>query len=240
MYLFMSMKKVFPVVILSLLAMAVPHITYTTSCPVAIEKAYKIAQHPAVYYVDADCKKRPFKNAFIFSTYFTSSKEVNVVAIETLALVPPHELGFMPLGPKYDPKYGAVVKTVNDNKVYFLLNGKKFWITSESVFLSLGYKWNWVEDIDQRLLDKYSVGGEISDITRHLDGTIIQYAGSPDVFVLENGKKRHIMNEVEFNRLGYRWDRIVQIPLLEIYMNAEENEVIPDLNDDRRIIIRAK
>lgn len=226
----------------SLFAVAMPHPSAAVACPVAIEMAYKTAKSPAVYYVDADCKKRPFKNAFIFSTYFSSSKDVNVVSEEILALVPPHQLGFMPLGPKYDPKYGAVVKTVSDNKVYFLLNGKKYWITSESVFLSLGYKWNWVEDIDQRLLDKYVVGGEILNTQTHLDGTIIKYAGSSEVYVLENGKKRHIANEAEFNRLGYRWDRIVEVPISEVYVNAEDNSAVPNGNieDNRRIIIRGK
>lgn len=235
------MKKSHLIGVFSLLALGLPQSSHAAVCPVPGEMAYKTAKSSAVYYVDADCKKRPFKNAFIFETYFSSSKDIKVIPEETLMLVPPHELGFMPLGPKYDPKYGAVVKTVNDNKVYFLLNGKKYWITSESVFLSLGYKWNWVEDIDQRLLDKYIVGGEINDVSRHLDGTIIKYAGSADVFVLENGKKKHIPNEAEFNRLGYRWDRIVEVPANEIYANVEDAvQPVPPVDEERRIIIRGK
>lgn len=206
------------------------------TCPVETEKAYKMQQSSAVYYVDGECKKRPFKNRHIFSTYFDSTKDILAVSADVLALVPAHELGFMPLGPKYNPKYGAVVKTVTDSKVYFLLNEKKYWITSESIFLALQYKWSWVEDIDQRLLDKYGVGGEIMDVSRHLDGTIIKYAGSPDVFVIQNGKKKHIVSEQEFNNLGYRWDRIVELQSSEVYGNVEDIQP----NDDRKIIIRAK
>lgn len=223
------------------LALFFPHSASATTCPLQVESAYKVKQNPAVYYVDADCKKRPFKNRHIFSTYFDSTSDIKMTDESLLQLVPNHKLGFMPLGPKYDPKYGAVVKTVNDSKVYFLLNGKKFWITSESVFLSLGYKWNWVEDVDQKLLDKYPLGSEIMSVSTHLDGTILKYPGSSDVYVLENGKKKHIANEQEFNARGYRWDRIVEVPVSEVYANVEDAvQPVPPVDEDRRIIIRGK
>lgn len=192
-------------------------------CPLSVDQAYRTQNSSAVYYVDLDCKKRPFKNATIFFTYFDSWADVKITGSKFLAAVPNHELGFMPLGPKYDPKYGALVKTVNDARVYFLLNGKKYWVTSEDVFNQLHYKWDWIEDIDQRLLDKYSSGGEIKNTLRHLDGTIVRYAGSSKVYVLVNGKKRHIPNEASFNALGYRWDRIVTLSDSETYLNEEES-----------------
>jgi len=194
----------------------------SAGCALQRDTAYKTANSSAVYYVDLDCKKRPFKNSFIFFTYFDSWSQVKVTTLANLSRVPNHELGFMPFGPKYDPKYGALVKTVTDPKVYFLLNGKKYWVTSESVFLALGYKWNWVEDIDPRLLDKYPNGGEITNTKKHLDGTIVKYADSSEVYLLDGGKKRHIADEETFNSLGYRWDRIVTLPDSETYSTGEE------------------
>ena len=188
-----------------------------SACPLATDQAYRTRNSSAVYYVDLDCKKRPFKNATIFFTYFDSWSDVKLTGSKFLGQIPNHELGFMPLGPKYDPKYGALVKTVNDARVYFLLNGKKYWVMSEEIFNNLNYKWTWIEDIDQRLLDKYPSGGEMKSALHHLDGTIVKYAGSPRVYVLTNGKKKHIPNEASFNALGYRWDRIVVIPDSESY-----------------------
>lgn len=197
-------------------------------CTLPVDHAYRAANSSAVYYVDLDCKKRPFKNAALFFTYFDSWSDVKMTGSKFLAAVPNHELGFMPLGPKYDPKYGALVKTVNDARVYFLLNGKKYWINSETVFNKLHYKWNWIEDIDERLLDKYPSGGEIKNTLRHLDGTIVKYVGSSKVYVLVNGKKRHIPNEASFNALGYRWDRIVTLSDSETYQDEEEvNNYVP-------------
>lgn len=211
-------------------------------CPLTRDHAYKSSVSNAVYYVDIDCKKRPFKNSALYFTYFDSWNKGQQTAVSNLNLIPNHELGFMPFGPLYDPKYGALVKTVTDPKVYFLLNGKKYWITSEATFIALNYKWNWVEDIDPRLLDKYPSGGEITDTSRHLDGTVIKYVGDASVYILENGKKRHIANEAEFNASGYRWDRIVTLKSSEQYKNVEVPTSSPDAisEDDRRIIIRAK
>lgn len=198
-----------------------PNLFLASTCALETDHAYKIPGSASVYYVDVACKKRPFRNAFIYKTYFSSWDEVRLTTPQLLAQVPNHELGFMPLGPLYDPKYGALVKTVTDTKVYFLLNNKKYWVTSEAVFNALRYQWNWIEDIDERLLSKYPNGGEITDTTKHLDGTIIKYAGDAKVYVLENGRKRWIRNEQEFVNSGYRWDRIVVIADTEVYPDTD-------------------
>ncbi len=220
----------FTVTLLLGLIVGATSVSAIADCPLTTDQAYRVKSSKAVYYVDMDCKKRPFKNAMIFFTYFDSWNTVHITDTATLDQVPNHELGFMPFGPKYDPKYGALVKTVNDSRVYFLLNGKKYWVSSESVFNKLNYKWNWIEDVDQRLLDKYVSSGEITSTDHHLDGTIIKYAGDSKVYVLVGGKKKYIYDETEFNSLGYRWDRIVIIPDSEVYPDPEEP----------RIILRAK
>lgn len=184
-----------------------------TPCAVTPGKAYQQPPNKAVYYITDKCTKRPFKNPAVFFTYFTSWSEV----LTTNSLPPDDAIGFMPWGPKYNPKSGALVKVVDDSKVYLLLNGKKYWITSETVFLGLGYQWNWVEDADAALLNAFETVGEISSTKTHPDGTVFKYGGNPKVYVLEAGKKRWIVNEAAFNTLGYRWDRIVTIPSSEVY-----------------------
>lgn len=211
-----------------------PEQAQATACILVPEYPYKSPESAAVFYVDADCTKRPFKNEFIYKTYFSSWSSVRVTTAERLHQVPNHELGFMPLGPKYEPKYGALVKIVTDPKVYLLINNKKYWITSETVFNGLNYKWNWIEDIDKRLLDKYLSGGEITDMSHHVDGTIIKYAGDASVYVLTNGEKQHIPNEEAFDSLGYRADRIVTIPKTEVYTDSE-TEATPVVVDNNRV-----
>lgn len=187
----------------------------TDTCALTPGKAYKLNSSPAVYYITNDCKKRPFNNSTVYFTYFNSWQDTKVTT--KLGDVMDDDLGFMPWGPKYDPKYGALVKSVDDPKVYLLLNGKKYHIDSETTLEGLGYSLNMIEDIDLALLDKYVAAEQITDFSTHLDGTLIKYVDSPAVYKLEDGKKRHILNEKVFESLGYRWDRIVVIPDTEVY-----------------------
>lgn len=199
----------------------------TVECSLTIGSAYKLTTSPAVYYITEDCTKRPFTNPNIFFSYFDSWSDVVTISKSSLDEVWNDPLGFMPWGPKYDPKYGALVKIVSDPKVYLLLGTEKYWITSETIFLGLNYSWSWVEDVDKALLNKYTTGSEIDYTDHHPNYTIVKYATSPKVYRLEPDPsnsnkqvKRHVLNETVFNSLNFRWDRIVTIPSTEVYTDG--------------------
>jgi len=204
---------------------------HASSCPLSLQQAYKTANSPAIYYITENCTKRAFNKANVFFTYFDSWANVKIVSSEVLNSIPNDSLGFMPWGPKYDPKYGALVKIVKDPKVYLLLGTEKYWITSESVFNNLNYFWNWIEDIDQRLLDKYQTASEINYTNHHPNYTLVKYANDAKVYRLEPDSndstkqiKKYIKNEAEFNALGFRWDRIVTIKSSEIYVDTDSTK----------------
>jgi hypothetical protein len=201
----------------------------TNNCPLLVEQAYKTTTNKAVYYITKDCTKRAFTKSNVYFTYFNTWSDVKITDSKTLSNVQDDTLGFMPMGPKYDPKYGALVKTVTDPKVYLLLNENKYWITDENIFNTLNYQWNWIEDVDQRLLNKYTTKEEITDTTTHPNYTLIKYNNNPKVYRLEpdttdNTKqtKRHILNETEFNKLNFRFDRVVTVPDTETYSDGGE------------------
>jgi uncharacterized protein YkwD len=221
------------------------------ACPLTMEQAYKHKDASTVYYMTTDCTKRAFKRADIFFTYFDSFNDVNTIAKSTLDGMTTDPLGFMPWGPKYDPKYGALIKIVKDPKVYLLLGDEKYWITSEGTFNALNYQWNWIEDVDARLLDSYKVGSEISYTDHHPNYTVVKYASGARVYRLEpdsqneaNQVKRYIESEAAFESLGFRWDRIVTIPENEVYsdgdamvhdnLTAWRNYALQDINRIRR------
>lgn len=201
------------------------------TCPLTVKNAYKHADSSAVYYITDRCTKRPFAKSDVFFTYFDSWDKAILTTKTKLDSVPSDILGFMPYGPKYDPQYGALVKSVFDPKTYLLLGTERYWITSESVFTSLNYVWNWVEDASQDLLDMYSIGSEIGYTDHHPNYTIVKYADSAEVYRLEPDPtdsakqvKRHIVDEDAYNRLRFRWDRIVTIDDTEVYTDGEPLE----------------
>ncbi|KKQ27623.1 MAG: hypothetical protein US42_C0007G0014 [Candidatus Magasanikbacteria bacterium GW2011_GWC2_37_14] len=204
-------------------------VTPPTTCALTTKSAYKLATSPAVYYITPECTKRAFNKSNVFFTYFTSWNDVKTTTKTILDTIPNDTLGFMPWGPKYDPKYGALVKIVTDPKVYLLLGTEKYWITSEAVFNTLKYSWNWIEDIDSDLLNKYTTGSEITNTTVHPNYTLIKYANNSKVYRLEPNPtdatkqvKRWIPNETVFNSLNFRLDRIVTVLESEGYTDGAE------------------
>lgn len=209
-----SMKYVFSFIALVLLA--APALVRAQDCPLAVDTAYRAPNSSAVWYVTPACEKKAFKNAKLFFSYFDDFSAT--VVDSKINRIPVDEISWMAWGPKYDPKYGAVVKTLDDPKVYFLLGDKKYWIEDEYAFTQLGYKWNWIEDVDARLLAKYGEGKALNAYDGHPQYTLLKYADAPEVYRLEphpldhrKTLKRHITSQRVFTDLGYRLDRIVVI-----------------------------
>jgi len=227
-YKIFSKTKIFiPIIILVLgFILYLPSNTLAVSCGLATKQAYKTNANNAIYYITPECTKRPFKSSIIFYTYFNSFSDVKITTDNLLNKIANDKLGFMPWGPKYDPKYGALVKIPSDPKVYLLLNNKKYWIKSETVFNALLYPWNWIEDVDADLLNKYIEASEITYKDHHPEFTIIKYKNSNKVYRLEYNQtgvlvKNHIKDETAFKKLQYRWDRILTINDLEVYPDSK-------------------
>ena len=171
----------------------------------------------------------PFRKSTYYFSYFKSWNDVETIDKQKLEEIEIDPRGVMPWGPLYDPKYGAVVKTIDDPKVYLLLNNKKYWIMSEDVFSGLNYQGSWVEDVSQELLAKYPLGSEITDTEEHPEHSIVKYMTDPKVYRIEYNDeqqkiRRHIKNAHAFDALGFRWDRIIIIPDTEQYTEGVELE----------------
>lgn len=97
----------------------------------------------------------------------------------------------------------------------------------------MNYQWNWIEDVDERLLDKYTVGSEINYIDHHPNYTLVKYTDSNKVYRLEPDPtdsakqvKRWIADETTFKSLHFRWDRIVTISNNEVYPDGSSLQVV--------------
>ncbi|MFZ2969793.1 MAG: hypothetical protein WA063_01450, partial [Minisyncoccia bacterium] len=98
---------------------------------------------------------------------------------------------------------GSLLESINDPKVYLIENGKKRWFTSAAAFISGGYKW---ENITQVLPDElsiYSNGENISALGSKPNGSLIKASG-PEVYLIENGKKRWFTSAAAFISRGYK------------------------------------
>ena len=117
-------------------------------------------------------------------------------------------------------KSGTLVKGF-DYKVYVINGNEKFWIETGEIFSGLGYKWNWVQTIDNIYLNEYKEGKSIKSTKSHPDGTLIKYPNSYVVYLIENRKKRPISSAESFIRNGYNWDRIITVSTREKYRTGK-------------------
>ena len=53
------------------------------------------------------------------------------------------------------------------------------------------------------------------------NGTLIKYFDLPEVYRIENGKKRAFKSGEIFERLGFNWEDVIEIPLSETYLDGD-------------------
>jgi hypothetical protein len=159
----------------------------------------------------------------VYFTYFSSWSDVQVTTAGILSSIPDDSIKFLPLGPKYTPTSGALVKTLDNPKTYLLLQGTLYHIEDESAAaFQFGPNWvSWIEGVDERLLINYPLSNIKLNTTNRLVGMLIKYRDGNRVYQLgvENGVqvKRWISSEEAFKSLKFRDDRIVTIPSTEVY-----------------------
>ncbi len=172
----------------------------------------KVAGSSAVYAVQNGVR-RLIRNADIFLAHGFSWGAVATVG--SLADVPLSDPLDYPVVP------GMLIKG-SGSKVYLVEGGTRRWITSESVFLGLGYAWSAIRVVQEATLAGLPEGAAISAAAAHPDGTLIKYATSPRVYLLEGGKKRWIPSAEVFTQRNLRWENIVTIPASFSYPDGSD------------------
>ncbi len=99
---------------------------------------------------------------------------------------------------------GRLVRAKENKKLYYLKDGMYHSFTDEQVaqINYFGIKEEMVSITD---LQKYEMG----EVPKFANGTIFGITGSSKIYVVENGKKRHIASEDVFNGYGYNWNNVL-------------------------------
>jgi len=112
----------------------------------------------------------------------------------------------------------TLIRVKDKPTVYMVEDDVKRPIPSPEVLASQGMTFDDVEIVDQEEADTYADG----DPLNYADGTIVQEEGRPEVYVIENGEKKHIEDPQAFVALGYKWSNIVKVKpgILTLYRNS--------------------
>lgn len=107
---------------------------------------------------------------------------------------------------------GTLVKSRNRPEIYLIDSGKRHHITSASLFKKLGFNLSQVKVLSDRELMGYGAGEPLT----YDDGTLLGVKKDEKVYLIKNGKKRHIISSKAFKQNGFKEKDILWVPEEEI------------------------
>jgi len=116
---------------------------------------------------------------------------------------------------------GSLVRDVSDDKIYLIIGDTKAWIKNPEVFLGLGFKSEWVENATHSVLEDYKEADSIDSYKKHPSGTLVKYADSAAIYLIQNGKKCPIASAEVFLSNDFSWDRVITISSKEKYSTGD-------------------
>ena len=120
---------------------------------------------------------------------------------------------------------GSLMQNTTTGGVYFVEEGKKYPIMSKQILKARFDGWAIFPQSPEDL-EAYPTG----DYVTFPDGTLVLAEGSPDVFVISEGKRRLIPDESTFLAYGWEWPQIIVTNERSVLLQSLGEE-IPSLLD---------
>lgn len=161
---------------------------------------YSILKNDSNYYLVDDDTIRPFGSAEVVRQIGYNPDEIISVTADDIA---GYRLGSTIQSPTPDLT-GRLIRLKENNDLYYLKENIYYSISDPQIA-----KINFPNLKEQKIFTS-----EIQSYTRgepltFKNGTIFGVTGSSKIFVVENGKKRHIASEAVYNGFGYDWKNII-------------------------------
>ncbi|MFZ5559721.1 MAG: SpoIID/LytB domain-containing protein [Patescibacteria group bacterium] len=116
---------------------------------------------------------------------------------------------------------GALVKSYTRDRVYLIENNKRRPILSQKLFNLRKFKWSNVISLSDRDLAIYP----LSNAVAYPEGFLIK-GTAPDVYLIENEKRRPITSQLVFNNRGFKWKNVMTVSDEELLSHLPGEAVI--------------
>lgn len=100
---------------------------------------------------------------------------------------------------------GTLVRAIGGSRIYEIEDGQRHWISTLELFVSRGFQWNLVTEIDPTFLRSIPEGLPFGVV----EGSIVKGSTGDKVYVIESGLRRWIPTLTTFFVRGYRWENLV-------------------------------
>ncbi|MBI4134489.1 MAG: hypothetical protein HY471_00050, partial [Candidatus Sungbacteria bacterium] len=175
----------------------------------------KTAGSTTVYLVDADgVTIHPFPHANVYTSWGFPSNFGTVLTTNLSGFTVGNDVEF---------RDGSLIRALETPAVY-VVSGKKLRpVLSASVFETLGYNYDNITWLPQSFLDKYgSAGTMVSSTTSHPNGTLVKYANSSTIYLIQSDQKRPFASTSVLNANGYAGTPVITIPSSETYSDGSQ------------------
>lgn len=166
----------------------------------------------AVYYLsETNHNRYAFPNEDVFYSWFYNFNDVQTISLS--------ELQSYPLVGNVTMRPGThLVKIQADPKVYAVEPGGILrWITSETIFSSLGYNFSMVKDVPEIFFSNYIRGENLDESAAHPKGVLIKYPNSSTTYYWDGNNKRAIQSESAFQQNYFYWNYVLNISDINQY-----------------------
>lgn len=108
---------------------------------------------------------------------------------------------------------GQLIGSDAEPGLYRIENGRKRWIVNPETYFRLGYAWGQHRILSAALFERIPHGANLvyPGACGH-EGQLIKSDTRPNVYKVEGGRKRWIVDEATFLGLGYEWSQIRVLP----------------------------
>jgi len=172
---------------------------------------YSLLRAPwGTIYLLVDDTIRGITSQEVFRTIGFNPEEVISVEADDLALYTEGD----PITIASSYPTGALLQDNKTGAVFYVQDGVKKGIIDRSI-MAIAFKSQRPLPVHPEELDEYPYAGRVA----LPDGTIVTAPGSPAVYVIADGSRRPVVSGEAFEKLGYRWSDIVEVPQRVIDMH---------------------
>jgi hypothetical protein len=175
----------------------------------------KTAGDPAVYLVDADgVTIHPFPHQNVYTSWGFPADFSSTFTTDLSGFTVGNDVEF---------RDGSLIRALETPAVYIVSMKKLRPVLSAEVFETLGYNYDNITWLPQSFLDKYGAAGTmVSSTTTHANGTLVKYASSSTVYLLEADQKRAFASSDVIKVNGYASIPVITIPSSETYPDGSK------------------
>lgn len=175
----------------------------------------KAAGNPAVYLVDADgATIHPFPHQNVYTSWGFPANFSSTFTTDLSGFTVGNDVEF---------RDGALIRALETPAVYAVSAKKLRPILSAEVFETLGLNYDNITWLPQSFLDKYGTTGDmVTSTTQHPNGTLVKYASSSTVYLLQSDQKRAFASSDVIKVNGYANIPVITIPSSETYADGSK------------------